>query len=325
MKGNWQRDPKRSVSESIAALDGSDLWNEKVERRLCEQARREKLARGEKTGGLQGVRYHDMETSEAIGTKRREVVRKKARELAESEIELQELYQASDSLINWEKVAALCNEIDSLGITWTEAETIEDDHDAKLCELKRQLKDIGVDWRKKAHLESLLEEFLHAQYRFAPERGWDDILESTRNYLNSPQVHTPWLTHFFLVRLIYLLKYPFERLYDEAADAAWKKQIVIVGGVLFLTICVRWLAEGFRLWSPRFSWVIGALWVIWAFYQARRYILAERQLRRLRPIYQEVEQQMFDPEETANRLRNVEAGGVYVPSLIYTLLRLKQA
>jgi hypothetical protein len=328
VKGNWQRDPNRSVSESIAALDGPDLWDEKVKRRLCEQARREKLARGAKTGGLQGFRYHDMETSEAIGAKRQVVVRREARELAEREIELQELYRSGDLIHDWEKITAICNEIDVLGARWDNWFELDGNQRERLGELRKQLKTFGVEWQKKAFLESLLEDFLYGCNLFTPEGGWGDILEPTRNYLNSPQVHTPWLTHFFLVRLIYLLKYPFERAHEEAMEgfwSPWKNPSIGLWWIVLLGIL------GLFYWRLSWPfWVVWALAAAWAFERRRHFLRSERLLLKLDLVYLEVEDKMFDPEESARRLRTAEESaawdsGLYVPSLIYALLRLKQA
>ena len=345
MKADWRHHSNRSVSESIAALNGPALWDEEVERRLCRQAYREKQARGGK------VLPWDRETSDAIARKRADVLRKQVRELIERETELQDLYRTSDSLIDWEKVAALCNEIDSLGITWAELETIGRDHRAKLhelggqfkalallwqlegpkdsrlprlFELEEQLRDVGVDWRKRAHLESLLEEFLYAQYTFTPEGGWDYVLEAVRDCLNSPYIQSLWLTHFILVRLIYFLMAPFQRIYEEVEatsgwESLWKSPIWFGWTVLMgIPVLVRW-----RLSWP--FWVIWVLLAVWAFERLTDYFRSERMLRRLMPIYLEVERKMFDPEECARRLHSVEDSGLYVPSVIYTLLRLKQA
>lgn len=329
------------MSESIAALNGPDLWDEKVERRLHLQAYREKQARGEK------VEWWGTAALDAIARKRTDVLRKEVRELIERETELQDLYRTSDSLIDWEKVTALCNEIDALDITWPVLKTIERDHRAKLhelggqlknlaliwelegpedsrwprlLELEKQLRDVGVDWRKRAHLESLLEKFLYAHYTFTPERGWDYVLEAVRDYLNSPYIHTPWLTHFILVRMIYFLKAPFQRIHEEFEDMSrWTNPFRFAWIVLLGTL-------GLVYW--RLSWPFWAIWVllaVWVFKRLTDYFRSERMLRRLMPIYLEVERKMFDPEECARRLHSVEDSGLYVPSVIYTLLRLKQA
>lgn len=193
----------------------------------------------------------------------------------------------SDGSINANVLRSLEYEVESACVTL--------DNNKKTCD-------------KKAALDDLLCSLANARHEYKPSDTdfMDVVREQSDTYLKSHWMHMPWLTQYLLS---HLLRAEVSRFGKN--PVSYKVAIAAIIGVAVL----------FYLNLGIFAWIWIGLLFAFEFFVLKNVQKASV----LNKIYNEVSSGHYDGEELARRLQKLEKKKVFVQSITYSLLRLRQS
>jgi hypothetical protein len=198
--------------------------------------------------------------------------------------------------------------------------------------------------QKKVALDDVLRRVIGIENAQCGEEGfhWKAAAEALAvQYRDSPWMHSHWLTGHLTVLLLNSELLPLKKSTSSGdIDRGWTTFLpqpwgTVVPDLLYSIFFFGSVAGIFYLWRNNWKWAAGSwlAYLVWRYFMSiashwsctsKRFDL-QNLASALELIRNEVESGFYDAGEVARRLRMREAEGLYVPSLVYTVLTTEPA